>query len=767
MKKFSQAFTIIKQIKWGDAMSKEEVFAKELLAKMTLEEKVAQLSQTVAGYRCYQRDGENFSFNQEFQNFIAQYGAMGAISNILRSCAWTQKDWGIGIEPHQRVKVANQLQKYVMENTRLGIPVLIEAEANHGIQALGSEMFPTNIGMGCMFNPDLYGKVMASVGKEMRLSGNHMAFVTMFDLARDPRWGRCEEFFSEDPYLAAQYAKNGVVGIKSENTLVCCKHYCATGDCAGGINTAEVNIGSRELHEVHLAPVAAAVESGADVIMAAYNAVDGIPCHVNRYLLRDILRGELGFNGIILSDGWGVERMIRQMGYDMVKGSAAALSAGIDLSLADNGAFLNLIEACRKGIVSEELIDSAVLRILAKKYQLGLFENPYIEDDGELASYLGSGEQKKLSYQAATESAVLLKNNGILPISPNNKIALIGAHADNVYYQLGDYTSLRKTGEGKTIREVFENGFTSVAYADGWDFRGSKEGFAEAMAAAEQSDVIIIALGGSTARAITEVEYDQNTGAAISSSGFLDCGEGRDLASVTLPGSQLEMLKELKSLGKPIIVLLIQGRPYEITEVCELSDAVLAAWYPGQQGAEAIFDIITGKVNPSGKLSVSIPYSAACLPAYYNRVGDVEAKVDDECCTNAYADYPNRTLFPFGYGLSYSSFEYSDIQARETAKNEFEISALVENVSDIAGKEVVQLYIHGSGNSVKRRARELKGFQKIFLQPREKKRVIFRLGYDELKIYSAKEQFEVEPGCVEIFVGGSSEAELKTVVETY
>lgn len=747
-------------------MSKEEAYAKELLRKMTLEEKVAQLSQTVAGYRCYERDGEQFRFNREFMDFIEEYGAMGAISNILRACAWTQKDWGVGIEPHQRVKVANQLQKYVLENTRLGIPVLIEMEANHGLQALGSEMFPTNIGMGCMFNPDLYGKVMKSVGKEVRLSGNHMAFVTMFDLARDPRWGRCEEFFSEDPYLAAQYTRHGVLGIKSENVLACCKHYCATGDCLGGINTAEVNIGKRELHEVHLAPVAAAVESGADVIMAAYNAIDGIPCHANHYLLQEVLRGELGFDGIILSDGWGVERMIRQMGYDLVRGSAAALSAGIDLSLADNGAFLNLIEACRRGMVSEELIDAAVLRILTKKYQLGLFEQPYMEENGALEVYLQSGEQKRLSYEAAAESAVLLKNDAILPLSPKAKVALVGVHADNLYYQLGDYTSLRKDGEGKTIREAMKDRFSSVTYAGGWDFKGSKAGFAEAIAAAENSDAVVITLGGSTARALTKVEYDRNTGAAVSSSGFLDCGEGRDLASITLAGSQLELLEELKKLGKPIIALLIQGRPYEITQVCELADAVLTAWYPGQQGADAICDILTGKVNPSGRLSMTIPYSAACLPAYYNRVGDVASMEDDDCCTNAYADYPKRTLFPFGYGLSYSSFAYGDIEAKETAKNEFEISVIVENTSDIAGKEVVQLYIHGSGNSVKRRARELKGFQKILLQPHEKQRVTFHLGYEELKIYSVNERFEVEPGRVEIFVGGSSAAELQTEVIT-
>ncbi len=747
-------------------MGKEEIFAKELLTKMTLEEKVAQLSQTVCGYRCYVRQGEDFHFNKEFTDFIAQYGAMGAISNILRACVWTGKDWGIGIEPRHRVPVANQLQRYVMEHTRLGIPVLIEVEANHGVQALGSEMFPTNIGLGCMFDPVLYQRIMASVGREIRLSGNHMAFVTMFDLARDPRWGRCEEFFSEDPYLASQYAWYGVKGIKSENVLVCCKHYCATGDCFGGINTAEVNVGSRELHEVHLAPVAAAVESGADVIMAAYNAVDGIPCHVNHHLLRDILRGELGFEGIILSDGWGVERMIRQMGYDKVKGSAAALDAGIDLSLADNGMFLNLAEACREGIISQELVDQAVRRILTKKYQLGLFDNPYVEENDQLECYLQSGEQQRLSYEAACESAVLLKNKGVLPLSTGNRVALIGAHADNLYYQLGDYTSLRRAGEGQTIRQVFEETFAQVVYAKGWDFNGNDDGFADALEAAEKSDVIILTLGGSTARALTEAVYDRNTGATISAKGFLDCGEGRDLAQITLPGNQELLCKRLKALGKPVIALLIQGRPYEITSVCGFVDAVLVGWYPGQQGARAICDLITGRCNPSGKLSVSVPYSAACLPAYYNRVGDVTAVIEDECCTNTYADKPVRILFPFGYGLSYASFAYSDIAAEKTGENEFEISVSVENTSDVGGKEAVQLYIHGSGNSIKRRARELKGFQKVFLEPHEKKRVVFHLGYEELKIYSAGNRFEVEDGSVTVFVGGSSVAELKVEIET-
>lgn len=736
---------------------KQKKYAKELLKKMTLKEKVAQLSQTVAGYRCYNREGEEFYFTDDFKSFIKEYGAMGAISNILRACSWTQKDWGVGIEPKHRIKVANQLQKYAIEHSRLGIPVLIEVEANHGLQALGSELFPTNIGMGCTFNPELYKEIMKSVGTEVKLSANHMAFVTMFDMARDPRWGRCEEFFSEDPYLASVYAKSGVEGVKEGGALVCCKHYCATGDCFGGINVAEVNVGKRELYDIHLPAVRSAVDSGADVIMAAYNAVDGIPCHANEYLLRDVLRGELGFQGIVLSDGWGVERMILEMGYDKLHGSVLALKSGVDLSLADNGAYLNLIEACEKGIVSEELIDEAVLRILTKKYELGLFDNPYAKEDNSLVAYLDSGIQKDLSYKAAAESAVLLKNNGILPLNKELKVALIGAHADNLYYQLGDYTSLRKKGEGKTIRQAFEDAFESVEYTSGWDFGGSDADFENAQRIAENSDVIVMTLGGSTARALVETEFDVNTGAVIDNGGFMDCGEGRDVSSIALPGNQAELFAKLKQLGKPMIALLIQGRPYEITSVDEIADAVLAAWYPGQQGATAIADILTGKENPSGKLSVSIPYKASCLPAYYNCLNNNEA---------AYTDAKRRILYPFGYGLSYSEFEYGNLQVEKIGRNEFEVSCTVENTSDIAGKEVVQLYIHGSGNTVKRRKLELKGFQKITLEAHESKKVTFKLGYDALKVYSAREKFEVENARVKIFIGSPSSFALETEIET-
>ncbi len=749
-------------------MSKYKLFAKELLKKMTLEEKVAQLSQTVAGYRCYERCGDEFEFSDEFKNFIKTYGAMGAISNILRSCAWTKKDWGIGIEPKHRAKVANQLQKYVIDNTRLQIPVLIEVEANHGLQALGSEMFPTNIGMGSTFNTDLYKEIMKSVGKETYLSGNHMDFVTMLDMARDPRWGRVEEFFSEDPYLASQYAKYGVEGLKSENVLACCKHFCATGDCFGGLNTAEVNIGKRELHDIYLGVADKAVKAGADVVMVAYNTVDGVPCHANSYLLKDVLRDELKFDGITLSDGWGVERMIKQMGFDNLNGSILALKAGIDLSLADNGVYLNLIEAVKNNLVDIEYIDEAVTRILTKKYELKLFDNPYIEENGELEAYLSSGVQKKLSYKAASESMVLTKNNLVLPVSNKTKIALIGEHASNLYYLLGSYTSLRKDGEGKTICEAFKEKFENIEYTKGWSFDNSEEDFENAINIAKDADVIVVTLGGNSAAAICKTEFDKNTGAAVSVSGFVDCGEGLDTASITLPGNQLKLLKKLKELNKPIVSVLIQGRPYIITEVEEISDAVLIAWYPGQQGADALCDVLTGKVNPSGKLSVSIPYQECCLPCYYNRIGDdTPDNPFDECCTNTYTDYKKRVLHPFGYGLSYSKFEYENLKVNEIGKNEFEVECEIKNISDIAGYEVAQLYIRGYKNSIRRRGKELRGFEKIYLNAGETKKVTFYLGYDELKIYSINQKYEVEDADVEIMVGSNPNLPLRAFIHTY
>ena len=751
--------------------NKNNLYAKELLNKLTLREKVAQLSQTVAGYRGFIRQGEEFSFKPEFYSFIEEYGAMGAISNILRADHFAIKSPAEGIEPRHRVKVANQLQSEVLKNARIPIPVLIEVEANHGVMALGSEVFPTNLGLGCAFNDELYGRIMKAVGKEIELSANHIALTTMLDMARDPRWGRTEEFFSEDPYLSGRYAACGVREFKKNRALMCCKHFCATGDGFGGLNTAEVNIGSRELHDIHLASTRKAVESGADLIMAAYNTVDGIPCHVNKYILRDVLRGELKFNGIVLSDGWGVERAIEQMGYSAERGAAEVIRAGVDLSLADHGAFLHLISACENGLVDESLIDEAVVRILEKKFELGLFDNPYIDEGESLLAYIDSGEQKRLSYEAASESIVLLKNNGILPLSPSSRVGLFGAHADNIYYLLGDYTALQDTSKHKTVRQAFEEGFSSLLYTHGWDFCGNDADIEHAVELAKKCDVAVVTVGGSSARPLANAVFDNKTGAAIRSEYFLDCGEGCDVADLSLPGNQTELIRRIKAEGIPIVILMIAGRPYSISKESEMADAVLSAWYPGDQGAKAIFDVICGKINPCGKLSVSIPYASGCLPAYYNRYENEVVNAKRAAYNRTYSDYLSPVLYPFGYGLSYSTFEYTDMQVTELAKNRFNIEVSVENTSDIPGKEVVQLYIRGRGNSIRRRTKELRGFEKISIAPHESRKVTFTLGYDELKIYSVQNRYEIEDATVTVMVGSNPKlpltAEIKTKAEIF
>lgn len=736
--------------------------AKKLVEQMTLKEKIGQLSQTVGGYRCFERVGEDFIFTDDFKKFVADYGGIGAISNILRADGFTNHNFGTGIELRHRVKVANALQKYVIENSRLHIPVLIEVEANHGLQALDSEMFPTGIGIGATFNPELYGEIMQSVGKEISLSGNHIGFVTMLDMARDPRWGRVEEFFSEDPYLAAGFAESGVKGIKAGGALACCKHYCATGDGMGGINTAEVNIGQRELHDIHLPAVKSAINAGADFIMSAYNTIDGIPCHMNKFLLRNVLRDELGFEGVVLSDGFGVGRAINQMGYDKVTGSAAVLKAGVDVSLADGGWYLNLIEAVEKGIVEESLVDEAVLRLLIKKFELGLFDNPYVEDEDAVCRYVESGEQKELSYKAASESLVLLKNDSTLPLETNTKVALFGEHADNIYYMLGDYTAYQNEEKCKTLRMAFEETFNNISYAKGWNFEDSEEDFSNALNIADVCDVAVVTVGGSSARAINKTIFDYNNGAAKSVSGFLDCGEACDVAQLKLPGNQLEFVRKLKEKGKKVVAVLIGGRPYELTELSTLADAIIVAWYPGLQGATAIIDAIIGRVNPSGKLPVTFPYSASVLPVYYNSFLPPPTNGYD---TNAYCDFKQRILFPFGYGLSYSNFEYLDMNVSEIEKNTFKVNVTLKNNSNIGGSEVVQLYIHGKGNSVRRRYRELKGFKKVFLEPKAQKTVEFTLGYEELKVWSANEKYELENGTVELFAGSNPNLPLKAEIK--
>lgn len=462
--------------------------AHELCNKMTLREKLGQISQTVAGYRAYERNNNKITFNDELKSVLKEYGGIGAVSGLFRADPWCKKTYGSGIEIEEREAAANELQRYIIENTRLGIPALIEIEASHGMQALGSVMYPTGLGCAAAFNPLLYKEMMSAIAKEIKLSGNHIGFITLLDVARDPRWGRVEEALGEDPFLASRYAEAAVKAFKEEGVLICAKHYFGAGGCQSGINTASVDISLREEREIYLSTSKAVCDAGADMIMAAYNAVNGEPIHLSKHYLTDVLRNELGFSGILISDGFGIKSAAGQTGCTDCDAAISALEAGINLSLADCGAFLSIEEVAEHNAVITQLINESCEKILEKKYELGLFENPYVAT-GQTSSYVKSGKCDDIAYRMAAESITMIKNNKeTLPLSKNKKICVIGENADDGYCLLGDYTSPRKQGEVTTIRNGIEAVFKNSVYTVGWRFNGEYN-IASALNAAQNSDM--------------------------------------------------------------------------------------------------------------------------------------------------------------------------------------------------------------------------------------------------------------------------------------
>lgn len=718
--------------------------SKELLSKMTLREKVGQITQEAAGYCCYDVGGDGIVFRDDFKRIVKKNGGLGLISGLFRADPWSQRGYGTGIELENRENAANCLQKYLLENTRLGIPALIEVEANHGLQALGSVCAPTNFTMAASFNPELYEEHMRSVGKEIRISGNHIAFVTMLDVLRDYRWGRAEECFSEDPYLSSLYAAAATRGIKNGGSLMCAKHFCGAGSCDGGHNGGDIEIGERELREIHLLSSQLSVKEGVDLIMVAYNSINGIPCHVNSSLLRGILRDEFGYDNILISDGCAVSAFRSQLDIEKKDSAIRAFKAGIDVSLADMGHYDLLEEAVKEGLISETQIDRSVLRVLEAKEKMGLFDDPFVKE-GSAAKFIQSGVRQKQAYDIASESIVLLKNeNNILPLNAELKIALIGENANNIYYMLGDYTSERKSTEGANLKTALEGSFSNIEFTNGYDFEGGLE-LEKALELAQRNDVILLCLGGSSVRDFNS-RYS-SAGQVISSSNFMDCGEGCDLSSLKLPENQRALFKELRKVGKPIICILFCGRPYAIPELKQEADAIIWAGYPGQEGGFAIADILKGKCNPSGRLTATFPYSSGVLPVWYNR----------REALNKYVDVNEPVVYPFGYGLSYSSFEYSDFVLKETGVNSAIASINVKNTSAHDGKEVVQCYVHKSGSNIRGRLKELRGFKKILLKAGEEKVVTFELSPQDFAMWSEENCWKVEKGFATVYIGRNSE----------
>lgn len=712
--------------------------ATELVQKMTLTEKVGQLAQRPFGFEAYTRTADgDIALTEQFKQYVLKFGGLGMLNNYFRADPWSKRCYKTGgITAAEREKAYNLLQKFVIENTRLGIPVLIEEDAPHGRQVLDSVIYPVSLNVGCSFNPDLYALQAEQIGTEAKLGGVSVPYLSVFDMAADPRWGRFEECFSEDPYLAAQMSESAVNGMHRAGSMVCCKHYLAQGSAVGAHNGGISNLGEREIREIHLPSVAAAVKAECEFIMATYSEIDGEPCHASKYWLQTVLRDELGYNGVVRSDGCAVDRLKDFAGGDLVKAGAIAVRSGVDCGMWDD-AMTYLEQAVALGYVTEAEIDQAVTRLIEKKYQCGIMDKPYLDENGQSVAYLNSGTGQQIAYQMACESLVLLKNNGALPLK-RQSVLFIGGNCANIYYMLGDYTPEQKSP--KTIKDLFvQNG---ANYLQGWTFEEGITATDEQLAqAVGQADVIIFGCGGSSVR---DFESDYNdAGAIIQAKGkYMDCGEGCDLAELRIADCQLQLLRKLHTFRKPIISLVIAGRPYVLTELEQLSDAVVWCGYPGAEGAAAIYDTLTGKRNDFGRLSVSFPKSAGQLPVCYNYKH-----------TAPYVDIDDKPLHAFGYGLSYTTFEMSGFNVESATKTDIEsdtnavkVTFTVRNTGNVVGKAVPQLYVHKCGGTISHRQKELKGFAKIELQPHESKAVTFTLGFDELKDWSVNKRYEL-PQC--------------------
>jgi beta-glucosidase len=509
-------------LKYKDSTLPISERVEDLLSHMSLTEKVGQLNQHLYGFKAYDKIGNDFEPNQYFKDEVERFGGIGVLYGLFRADPWSGRTYRNGITVKDSARTANAFQRYVIENTRLGIPVLIATECPHGHQALDGYLFSTNLGAACSFNPVLLENVYAICAKQMRAMGAHLSLTSALDMIRDPRWGRSEECFSEDPFLASAFAKAAVYGAQGrdrdkigENTdkvMMVAKHLCGQGETTGGINASPASIGERELREIHLPPVKACCEAGVYGFMAAYNEIDGVMCHANRRLLTDILRGEYGFDGVVMADGCALDRLFTLTG-DTVKAAALGIKAGVDISLWDD-TFTHLEEAVNRNEVVTEELDQAVKRVLTLKFKMGLFENPYVEENNKelfAINYENNNESLKL----AQESIVLLKNkDNILPLNKSIKsIAVIGPNADNIYNQLGDYVAEQNFEMTYTvldgIKKVADKN-TVIRYAKGCGIRSKDASkFDEAIEIAKQSEVVIFALGGSSARDFN-AKYDSN-----------------------------------------------------------------------------------------------------------------------------------------------------------------------------------------------------------------------------------------------------------------
>jgi beta-glucosidase len=727
----------------------------DLLSRMTLEEKVAQLE------RVWENRGQHSDaselFIDEKGNFLADRAAV-LIPNGIGEFSRPSEGRG----PRAMAEFTNTVQKWVRGNTRLGIPVLFHDECLHGHVAPGGTSYPQAIALASSWDPALLHDVFTATAAEARARGVQQCLAPVLDIARDPRWGRTEETYGEDPYLVSKLGVAAIRGYQGEgggpdksHVMATAKHFAVHGQPEGGTNVAPGNYSERVVREYFLKPFEAAVkEAHVDCVMPSYNEWDGIPSHSNKYLLQDILRGEWGFQGLVTSDYFGPTelRKVHHVAATDEAAAVMAINAGVDVELPFAGTYPHLMDLVKQGKVAESTIDRSVARILRAKFAAGLFDDPFV-DAAYAEKITNSPEHQRLALKAAHESIILLKNeNQVLPLAKGKykTIAVIGPNAKEVH--LGGYSNVPGRGisvlqgikdkVGRTSQVVYAEGVRITESEPDWDADKVVLGdpalnakrIAEAVKVAQTADVIVLALGGNeqTSREAWAVEHPG------------------DRDSLDLLGNQDDLVRAMLGLKKPTIVFLQHGRPNSINYIQENVPAILEGWYLGQEGGTAVADVLFGDYNPGGKLPITVPRSVGQLPDYYYQKPSAKRE---------YLGSTVLPLYPFGWGLSYSTFKYGNLRATPEAMETdgtAKVSVDVTNTGTRAGDAVVQLYIRQEVSSVTRPMKELRGFQRITVQPAETRTVEFSLGFDELSFLNREMKRVVEPGVFTLMAGGNS-----------
>ncbi|WP_145029188.1 glycoside hydrolase family 3 N-terminal domain-containing protein [Paenibacillus sp. Y412MC10] len=701
----------------------------ELLHQMTLEEKIAQLLQLTA----------NFHEGGESQ-ITGPLEEMGITESMV-----TASGSVLGLSGAQSVI---DVQKSYLSKSRLGIPLMFMADVVHGFKTI----FPIPLAIGCSWDTELAEKSAEIAARESAVSGIHVTFAPMVDLVRDPRWGRVMETTGEDPYLNSLFARAFVRGYQGaslkeepERLAACVKHFAAYGAPEGGRDYNTVNMSERNLREQYLPAYKAALDEGCEMVMTSFNTVDGIPATGNEKLMRGILRDEWGFDGVLISDWASIREMIAHgAAEDDCEAAYRAIRAGVDIEMMTPCYVQHLPGLIESGRVDEALVDEAVLRILRLKDKLGLFDNPLRGADPERErEVLFCQEHRNVSYELAAKSSVLLKNEGgLLPLAPGKKVALIGpfAQSDDI---LGWWScvGVKEDAEklGTALQERLAEGQLVIAEGSGV-VSVEQSQIDAAIAAAQDADVILLALGEDSAMS----------------------GEGGSRTNIRLPEAQLELVRQLKKIGKPMAAVIFNGRPLDLHGIIDEADAVLEAWFPGSEGGAAIADILIGRVNPSARLTMSFPHSVGQIPVYYNHYNTgrpMNPDKTEERYVSKYIDSPNDPLFPFGYGLSYTTFEYGELKLSGneiTANQPLQVSVNVTNTGDRAGIETVQLYIRDVAGEVVRPMRELKGFVRLELAPGESADAVFTITEEQLRYHHSDLTQASDPGTFQVFVGPNS-----------